>query len=170
MKYVYRETELSKKYQNIYLNARKDGNEILCYIGIDKRYRIYTKDSYYENISDMDALLELCIYPIYINGCHEIEQEVKNIITSMTNSNDILQIYQVFNLIMSQEIETKMYTEIPFEIDFADCIPCLLKKKNEFMNQMKNYNQNGFDKYRENIWDNIEKICRKSTLIQQCNM
>ena len=70
MKYVYRETELSKKYQNIYLNARKDGNEILCYIGIDKRYRIYTKDSYYENISDMDALLELCIYPIYINGCH----------------------------------------------------------------------------------------------------
>lgn len=47
----------------------------------------------------------------------------------MTNSNDILQIYQVFNLIMSQEIETKMYTEIPFEIDFADCIPCLLKKK-----------------------------------------
>ena len=30
--------------------------------------------------------------------------------------------------------------------------------------------QNGFDKYRENIWDNIEKICRKSTLIQQCNM
>lgn len=68
MKYVYRETELSKKYQNIYLNARKDGNEILCYIGIDKRYRIYTKDSYYENISDMDALLELCIYPIYING------------------------------------------------------------------------------------------------------
>ena len=46
MKYVYRETELSKKYQNIYLNARKDGNEILCYIGIDKRYRIYTKDSY----------------------------------------------------------------------------------------------------------------------------
>ncbi len=88
----------------------------------------------------------------------------------MTNSNDILQIYQVFNLIMSQEIETKMYTEIPFEIDFADCIPCLLKKKNEFMNEMKNYNQNGFDKYRENIWDNIEKICRKSTLIQQCNM
>ena len=76
MKYVYRETELSKKYQNIYLNARKDGNEILCYIGIDKRYRIYTKDSYYENISDMDALLELCIYPIYINGCHEIEQEL----------------------------------------------------------------------------------------------
>ena len=122
------------------------------------------------NISDMDALLELCIYPIYINGCHEIEQEVKKIITSMTNSNDILQIYQVFNLIMSQKIETKMYTEIPFEIDFAYCIPCLLKKKNEFMNEMKNYNQNGFDKYRENIWDNIEKICRKSTLIQQCNM
>lgn len=83
----------------------------------------------------------------------------------MTNSNDILQIYQVFNLIMSQEIETKMYTEIPFEIDFVDCIPCLLKKKNEFMNEMKNYNQNGFDKYRENVWDNIEKICRKSTLI-----
>ena len=57
------------------------------------------------------------------------QQEVKNIITSMTNSNDILQIYQVFNLIMSQEIETKMYTEITFEIDFVDCIPCLLKKK-----------------------------------------
>lgn len=170
MKYVYREKELSKKYQNIYLTARKDGNEKLCYIGIDKNYRIYTKDSYYDNISDMDALLELCIYPIYINGCHEIEQEVKKIIISMTNSNDILQIYQVFNLIMSQEIETKMYTEIPFVIDFSDCIPCLLKKKTELMDEMKNYNQNGFDKYRENIWDSIEKICRKSTLIQKYNM
>lgn len=170
MKYVYRETELSKKYQNIYLTARKSGNEKLCYIGTDKNYRIYTKDSYYDNISDMDALLELCIYPIYINGRHEIEQEVKKIITNMTNSNDILQIYQVFNLIMSQEIETRMYAEIPFVIDFSDCIPCLLKKKNELKDEMKNYNKNGFDKYRESIWDSIEKICRKSTLIQQYNM
>ena len=71
---------------------------------------------------------------------------------------------------MSQEIETKMYTEIPFVIDFSDCIPCLLKKKTELMDEMKNYNQNGFDKYRENIWDSIEKICRKSTLIQKYNM
>ena len=46
MKYVYRETELSKKYQNIYLTARKSGNEKLCYIGTEKNYRIYTKDAY----------------------------------------------------------------------------------------------------------------------------
>ena len=52
MKYVYRETELSKKYQNIYLNARKDGNEILCYIGIDKRYRIYTCLLYTSDAAD----------------------------------------------------------------------------------------------------------------------
>jgi len=44
------------------------------------------------------------------------------------------------------------------------------KEKNELKDEMKNYNKNGLDKYRESIWDGIEKICRKSTLIQQYNM
>lgn len=131
---------------------------------------LYNTVKHGTELLDVDAILHADFVIGYGFDNNEKLWKVYQNNESMTNSNDILQIYQVFNLIMSQEIETKMYTEIPFEIDFADCIPCLLKKKNEFMNEMKNYNQNGFDKYRENIWDNIEKICRKSTLIQQCNM
>lgn len=167
MKYIYKETELALKYQNIYLEAQKNKKEKECFTGIDKNYRIVTKDSYYENISDMDALLELCIYPIYLKGHKNIKNEVQKIVEDLANSDDVLQIFQVFNLIMSQEIEMRMYTDVPFVIDFSDKIECLLHRRKELQNEMRSYNKNGFDKFNESIWESTEKICRKSKLIQQ---
>lgn len=167
MKYIYKETNISLNYQNIYLKARKEKKELKCFIGIDKNYRVLSRDSYFDNISDMDIILESCIYPLYTKGYIEIKDEVQKIVESMINSNDVLQIFQVFNLIMSQEIEMRMYSNIPFQIDFSTNIDKLLEKKNELKLQMKNYKENGFERYNESMWDFVEKICRKSIFIRK---
>lgn len=167
MEYEFKETPISSKYQNIYLEARKNGYEKYCFVGVDKKYRIITKDSYYDNISDMDILLELCIYPLYLKGYIEIKDEVQKIVEEMANSNDILQIFQVFNLIMSQEIEMKMYSNTPFQVDFSKVIDILFYKKNELQEQMKNYKENGFERFSESIWECIERICRKSKILKE---
>lgn len=166
MEYVVKKTQTALKYQNIYLEARKNKKEKYCFIGIDRGYKITTRDSYYDNITDMDALLELCIYPLYLRGYIEIKDEVQKIVEEMANSNDVLQIFQVFNLIMSQEIEMKLYSNIPFQIDFSKIVGILLHKKNELQEQMKNYRENGFERFKESIWDCVERICRKSKFLE----
>lgn len=167
MEYIYRENMITLKYQNIYLEARKDGRAKDCFIGIDKRYRIVSKDSYYDNISDMDSILEFCIYPLYLKGYSLIKEEVERIVSEMTDSNDVIQIFQVFNLIMSQEIEERMYSNIPVEIDFSSLMENLMEKKDELEMQMKEYKENGFDRFHESIWESIERICRKSQCIKK---
>lgn len=167
MKYIYRENTLSLKYQSIYLEARKNNRAKDCFIGIDKRYRIISKDSYYDNISDMDSILELCIYPLYLKGYTFIKEEVEIIVKEMINSNDVIQIFQVFNLIMSQEIESKLYSNIPFQIDFSRNMKDLFEKCERLEKQMRVYKENGFDRFHESIWSCIERICRKSEIIKK---
>lgn len=166
MEYKCKETPLALKYQSIYLEARRKKQELLCLIGTDKNYRIVTKGSYYDNISDMDTVLELCIYPLYIKGNTEIKDELQELIKQMTSSDDVLQIFQVFNLIMSQEIESTTYSNIPFEINVLEIIDTLLNKKSALEEKIKNYKENGFERFGGEIWRNIENICENSVTIQ----
>lgn len=166
MEYKYKETLLASKYQSIYLEARRKKQELLCLIGTDKHYRMVTKESYYDNISDMDAVLELCIYPIYIKGNTEIKDELQELIKEMVKSDDVLQIFQVFNLMISQEIASRIYSNIPFEINFSEVIDTLFNKKNELEEEMKKYKENGFERFNGVIWEDIERICKKSKVIK----
>lgn len=167
MGYALNETPLSLKYQAIYLAAEKENEAIQCFTGVDKEYRITTRDSYYSDISDMDSVLELCIYPLYEKGNTEIKDRLQKIIEEMANSDDVLQIFQVFNLIMAQDIAIKLNSSIPFEIDFSTIMETLLQKKATLEEEMKNYQDNGFDRFRESIWDCIERICKKSKLLKE---
>ena len=115
----------------------------------------------------MDLLLEFCIYPLYLKGYSLIKEEVERIVREMIDSNDVIQIFQVFNLVMSQEIEARMYSNIPVEIDFSGIMEKLIEKKDELEMQIKEYKENGFDRFHESIWESIERICRKSQCIKK---
>ena len=167
MKYVIKNDEIALKYQNKYLEARKNKKEKYCFIGIGKGYKMTIRDSYYDNITDMEVLLEWCLYPLYLKGYTEIKDEVQKIVEEMVNSNDVLQIFQVFNLIMSQEIEMSLYFNIPFQIDFSKIAGILLQKKNELQEQIKNYRKNGFERFKNAvIWKSIENICESSKVLK----
>lgn len=167
MKYEIDNIALMERYKSIYEKAESDNNVIQCIIGIDSRYRIITKDSYFQNISDTDAIFEYCIYPVYLSGDVGIKERIEKKFMEMSNSNDVLEVFQVFRFIMSQDMLCKIYEEIPFIIDFSSVIKVLMMRKGSYENEMKTYKKNGFEVYKESLWDNIQRIIRKSNTFKR---
>lgn len=167
MEFKFIDTEISLKYQDIYLKARKKRKEKLCFTGKDKKYRFTLRDSYFDTITDTDVLLQYCLYPLYMKGYTEIKDEVQAIVKEMASSINVIEIYQVFSLIMSQEIKESTYSNIPFKIDFKEIIEKLLNRKNQLKVDMQNYKDNGFDRFGQSIWNYIETICENSTVIKE---
>lgn len=167
MEYTYKESPMSIKYQNIYIKAREKNEQVKCYTGIEKEYRMINRESYYDNITDTEILLENCLYPIFNQEGGKVLLEINRIIDQMIDSDDVIQIFQVFNLIISQEIEMRLYSNLPFIIDFSDKLDRLFTKKSKLEYDLKTYKEYGFDMFKESIWEVIERICRKSQLLQQ---
>ncbi|MCM1494869.1 MAG: NAD glycohydrolase inhibitor [Bacteroides sp.] len=161
--YVYREIWLTTKCQEKYLEARKNGQAKQCFIGRERQYRMTERDSYYTDISDMNVVLLYCIYPLHVNGHTEIREEVQEIIKEMAESRDVLQIYQVFSLIVSQEIKKDIYSNLPVEIDFSEVLDTLFAKRVELEEEMKAYKLDGVN----SVWKRINDICKGSKTIQE---
>ena len=167
MKYTLANTQLMNKYKNIYQVAQRENDEKKCLVGSDKKYRITTKDSYFDNISDPDAIYEYCLYPLYLDGNIEIKNQIQEKLLEMANSNDVLEIFQVYNFIMSQDILCRIYTEVSFLIDFSNIIQILTSRMSTYEQEMKDYRKNGFEQYKESLWDNIQRIIRKSSTLKK---
>ncbi len=167
MKYTLQNTQLIEKYKKIYLEAEREKIEKKCLMGTEAKYRISIKDSYFDNISDTDSIFEYCLYPLYMDGDTDIKIRIQKMLLEMASSDDVLEIFQVYNFIISQDILCKIYSEIPFVIDFSSIIETLLKYKDRYEQKMKEYKENGFDRYKESLWDNVERIQRKSNTIKR---
>lgn len=102
-----------------------------------------------------------------MDGDTNIKVRIQKMLLEMASSDDVLEIFQVYNFIMSQDILCKIYSEVPFVIDFSSIIETLLKYKDRYEQKMKEYKENGFDRYKESLWDNVERIQRKSNTIKQ---
>ena len=167
MIYTLPNIQLIDKYTYMYRKAEKDNKEKECLIGNNIKYRITTKDSYFVNISDTDAIYEYCLYPLYVNGDVKIKDNIQNRLLEMANSSDVLEIFQVYNFIISQDMLCKIYTKVPFLIDFSDIIKILVMRRPIYEQAMKIYRENGFERYRESLWDNVQRISRKSATLKK---
>lgn len=163
MEYKVLNKDLVDKYIRIYQNAKNDGNEIQCLIGIDSRYRMTTRDSYLDCMTDPDVVFEYCLYPMYLSGDTGVKKDIEEELIKMSNSNDVLEVFQAFRFVMSQDMLNKVYINIPFLVDFTEISKILMARINEFEAEMKNYEQGNVDIYGDSLWDEVERIIRKST-------
>ncbi len=167
MKYSVPNANLVNKYKNLFQDLEKGKNDKKCLIGSDIRYRITIQDSYFHNISDTDVIFEYCLYPLYVNGDIDIKNRIQKRLLEMANASDVLEVFQVYNFIMSQDMLCRIYTDVPFMIDFSDIINTLISKMGSYEQDMKEYRANGFDSYRESLWDNVQRILRKSVTLKK---
>ena len=135
--FVYKDTPISSTFQKIYMDALKINNVKKCLTGVDPKFRINEKSSYFTDISDTDTIFMYCIYPLYYNGYTDIKSDFEKILLEMAYSDDIIEVFQVYNFILSQDhicgknYEAPLYDDIPFTIDFSEIIKVLFMR-NEF--------------------------------------
>ena len=163
---MLKDTNLSKVYQSIYLKAEslKDIKKYL--LGKEKEFRINTRDSYFCDISDTDVLLKYCLYPLHFNGYINVVNDIFMLLLKMANSDNVLEVFQVYSFIASQEKFVESYIDVPFVLDFTEVLDILYEHRKYHKSLFENYKGEEFNTFGLSLWNIVVNICDNSISIQ----
>lgn len=99
-----------------YKQAMNDGKEVEAFLGNDLRYRIIHRDSMIQDYTDINVLIECCLFPLYAEGDTSIVERTERILRDFSRSDNIVKLYQVACFIRKQGNLLKRYDKLPFEI------------------------------------------------------
>lgn len=87
-----------ENYQNFvkdYREIMKEGKEAEAFLGEDIRYRFQQRNSMITEYTDIQVLMEYCLFPLYVVGDKHIEKMTFEIFKEFSLSIDEKKIWQV---------------------------------------------------------------------------
>ena len=129
-----------KDYQNFvkdYREIMKEGKEAEAFLGEDIRYRFQQRNSMITEYTDIQVLLEYCLFPLYIEGDRDIERRTFEILKEFSLSIDEKKIWQVTEYLLLQDFILSEYKPLPFEIDTRKLVPLILDTIEKLPNELK---------------------------------
>lgn len=92
----------------------KAGKDAELFLGTDPSYRIRLRNSYEVDTTDIGALIDYCLFPIYLEGDTSIAQRTFNILKKLSSSTDLIKLNKVFSYIRHQYRVLSNYDDVPF--------------------------------------------------------
>ena len=129
-----------ENYQNFvkhYLKVMREGKEAEAFLGEDIRYRFQQRNSMITEYTDIQVLLEYCLFPLYIESDKDIERRTFEILKEFSLSIDEKKIWQVTEYLLIQDFVLAEYKPLPFEIDTRKLVPLILDTLEKFPNELK---------------------------------
>ena len=129
-----------KDYQsfiNFYRNVMEEGKEEEAFLGTNPKYRIWQRDSYELDSTDIGVLIEYCLFPLYVEGDKDIEKRTFEILKEFSLSIDEKKIWQVTEYLLLQDFILSEYKPLPFEIDTRKLVPLILDTIEKLPNELK---------------------------------
>lgn len=161
MKYEIVGSDISEIPMKIFMKLWNQGNESMCFIGTDVECRISQKNSIISHLTDPEVMIEYCLYPLLKTEGNRVVVTIKDNIERLSNSNNIIDVFQAIRFIYAQNNLIKQYEELPFIIDFKDCISKLRLKTNDMKKMMEDYRDGDFAKFRKNMYQMSDNMLRK---------
>ena len=167
MKYEVSKQESVEFYTGKYLKAMEDNEEKACFIGALGKYRIHHGImSQLTTLTDMDYLLNSCIYPLYLKGDKEIGNRIRNIMIEILEGEEPDEIFQVICFIQTQDWLREFYDEVPLVIKVDDIVRMALKRIDELSDKLKNYRESQASRCDENMYAELQSIIRHTKSFQ----
>ena len=129
-----------KDYQNFvkdYREIMKEGKEAEAFLGEDIRYRFQQRNSMITEYTDIQVLMEYCLFPLYVEGDKDIEKRTFEILKEFSLSIDEKKIWQVTEYLLLQDFILSEYKPLPFEIDTRKLVPLILDTIEKLPNELK---------------------------------
>lgn len=117
--------DVDERRRQLYLDARSKGHLEKCFRG-DFGFKINAKDSCFQSITDINVLIERCLYPLYDLGDSIIPHETERILSQFSTSKNVVELYQVVSYIFYQKNNKLLKKNFSFYIDFNPMIPDLV--------------------------------------------
>ena len=129
-----------ENYQNFvkdYREIMKEGKEAEVFLGTEAKYRFQQRNSMMTEYTDIQVLLEYCLFPLYIEGDKDIERRTFEILKEFSLSIDEKKIWQVTEYLLIQDFVLAEYKPLPFEIDTRKLVPLIFDTIEKLPNELK---------------------------------
>ena len=116
-----------KDYQsfiNFYRNVMEEGKRKKLFRHKSK-YRIWQRDSYELDSTDIGVLMEYCLFPLYAEGDRDIVRRTFEILKDFSLSVDLVKLDKVTDYISMQGSRLRRYTSLPFVIETDELVRIL---------------------------------------------
>ena len=158
-----------KDYQsfiNFYRNVMEEGKEEAAFLGTNPKYRIWQRDSYELDSTDIGVLIEYCLFPLYAEGDENIAKRTFEILKDFSLSNDLMKLKKVTQYISNQKWFVTNYYDIPFVIETDELVRNIIESSSHLSDdQKRTYTYEGLcnvldrnPEYRQCDEEKVEKI------------
>ena len=130
----------SKDYQsfiNFYRNVMEEGKEEETFLGTNARYRIRQRDSYEGESTDIDVLMEYCLFPLYAEGDKDIAKRTFDILKDFSLSIDLMRLKKVTQYISIQNRFLIEYSNLPFVIETDELVINVIESISRLSDEQK---------------------------------
>ena len=151
-----------KDYQsfiNFYRNVMREGKEAEAFLGTDAKYRIWQRDSYELDSTDIGVLIEYCLYPLYVEGDRDIATRTFDILKDFSLSNDLMKLKKVTQYISNQKWFVTNYYDIPFVIETDELVRNIIESISKLSDEQK----------RTYTYERLCNVLDRSPLYRQCD-
>ena len=152
------------QYLQFYKNAKENKDIKACYLGVDKQFRIVSRDSYISTLTDPEVMFEYVLYPQYCDGNIKIKAEVFGMMVSFIQSDNAIELYQAFSFLCAEMMMSKFFGKIPFTIFDKELAKVMKEKVVKMKNSLISFKDGDFGKYKTSVYDVICDIMKSSNL------
>ena len=126
-----------ESFINFYRNVMREGKEKEAFLGTDAKYRIWQRDSYELDSTDIGVLIEYCLYPLYVEGDRDIASRTFDILKDFSLSNDLMKLKKVTQYISNQKWFVTNYYDIPFVIETDELVRNIIESISNLSDEQK---------------------------------
>ena len=144
------------QYLQFYKNAKENKDIKACYLGVDKQFRIISRDP--------EVMLEYVLYPQYCDGNIEIKAEVFGMMVSFIQRDNAIELYQAFSFLCAEMMMSKFFGKIPFTIFDKELAKVMKEKVVKMKNSLISFKDSDLGKYKTSMYDIICGIMKSSNL------
>ena len=151
-----------KDYQsfiNFYRNVMREGKEAEAFLGTDAKYRIWQRDSYELDSTDILVLMDYCLFPLYVEGDEDIAKRTFDILKEFSLSNDLMRLKKVTKYISIQSRWVKKYTSLPFVIETDELVRNIIESISKLSDEQKH----------TYTYERLCNVLDRSPLYRQCD-
>ena len=161
-----------KDYQsfiNFYRDTMREGKVEEDFLGTNLKYRIWQRDSYELDSTDIGVLIEYCLYPLYVEGDRNIARRTFDILKEFSLSNDLMRLKKVTQYISIQNWFLTKYSNLPFVIETDELVRNIIESTSYISDEQKpTYTYEGLcnvldrnPEYRQCDEEKVEKILKE---------
>ena len=148
-----------ESFVNFYRDTMREGKEEEAFLGTNPKYRIWQRDSYELDSTDILVLMEYCLYPLYVEGDRDIARRTFDILKDFSLSIDLMRLKKVIKYISIQRRWLRKYTSLPFVIETDELVRNIIESISKLSDEQK----------RTYTYERLCNVLDRSPLYRQCD-